>query len=167
MNLCRLFFTLILACFIHGTAYAQCEIVLDSNSAAQGCVPHLVQFRFINNSGKTPQKYVWDFGNGSPGSTLQNPSSIYPAAGTYPVTLTVQSTLGCSGSITKNIVVAGKSTDYITPPNICIGQTVTFQNNSSPKSHSQVEAPGLVSVNCAVNGALQAVLSLTEKLIGG
>jgi PKD repeat protein len=52
------------------------------------------------------------------------------------VQLTVQSDLGCNGTITKNIIVAGKTTDFIAPASICLGQSVTFQNNSSPSPTS-------------------------------
>jgi PKD repeat protein len=75
---------------------------------------------------------LWNFGNGNPNSTLQNPASSYSAAGTYAVQLNVQSNLGCSGSITKNIVVTGKTTDFSFPLTICIGQTISFQNSLSP-----------------------------------
>ena len=76
--------------------------------------------------------YLWNFGNGGPTSNLPNPSAIYATPGTYSVQLTVQSDLGCNGTITKNIIVAGKTTDFIAPSSICLGQSVTFQNNSSP-----------------------------------
>jgi gliding motility-associated-like protein len=92
--------------------------------------PFLINFQ-DQSSGPGTLSYSWNFGNGS-GSTLQNPGSSYPNAGTYPVQLTVQSNLGCSGAVTKNIVVAGKTTDFTFPSSICIGQTINFQNNSSP-----------------------------------
>ena len=76
--------------------------------------------------------YLWNFGNGGPTSTLPNPTAVYSSPGTYPVQLTVQSDLGCNGTITKNVIVAGKTTDFTAPPSICFGQSVTFQNNSSP-----------------------------------
>jgi gliding motility-associated-like protein len=93
--------------------------------------PFLINFQ-DQSSGPGTLSYSWSFGNGNPNSTLQNPSSSYSSAGTYPVQLNVQSNLGCSGSITKNIVVAGKTTDFKFPSTICIGQTVNFQNSSSP-----------------------------------
>jgi len=93
--------------------------------------PFLINFQ-DQTSGPGTLTYLWNFGNGGPISTLKNPSSIYSSAGTYPVQLTVQSDLGCSGSVTKNIVISGKTTNFIAPASICIGQTVAFQNNSSP-----------------------------------
>jgi gliding motility-associated-like protein len=50
------------------------------------------------------QSNVWDFGDlGS--SVSQNPTHTYASAGTYPVTLTVTSDLGCRDTITINTVV--------------------------------------------------------------
>ena len=88
------------------------------------------------SSGPGTLSYLWNFGNGSPLSTLANPTTTYLSPGTYPVQLTVQSDLGCNGTLTKNIIVAGKTTDFIAPSSICLGQSVTFQNNSSPSPTS-------------------------------
>ena len=88
------------------------------------------------SSGPGNLTYLWNFGNGGPTSTLPNPTTTYTTAGTYPVQLTVQSDLGCNGTITKNIIIAGKTTDFIAPGSICLGQSVTFQNNSSPSPAS-------------------------------
>jgi gliding motility-associated-like protein len=93
--------------------------------------PFTINFQDLT-SGPGNLSYLWNFGNGGPTSTLQNPSAVYAAAGTYTVRLDVQSDLGCSGTFTKNIVITGKTTNFNIPPSICIGQTVTFQNNSSP-----------------------------------
>ena len=84
------------------------------------------------SSGPGNLTYLWNFGNGGPTSTLPNPTATYATVGTYPVQLTVQSDLGCNGTLTKNIVVTGKTTNFNAPASICLGQSVTFQNNSSP-----------------------------------
>jgi len=44
---------------------------------------------FTDNSTGNPNGWYWDFGNGGPGSTQQNPVHSYPEAGTYTVELTV------------------------------------------------------------------------------
>ena len=56
-----------------------------------------------------PTTWQWDFGDGTPNSTLQNPTHTYSSTGSYPVTLTVSNAYGTS-TIQK--------TDYITvtPP---------------------------------------------------
>ncbi len=92
--------------------------------------PFMIKFQ-DQSSGPGILSYLWNFGNGS-NSTLKNPITTYATAGTYPIHLTVQSDLGCKGSLTKDIVVAGKTTDFIFPATICIGQTINFQNTSSP-----------------------------------
>ena len=97
--------------------------------------PFLINFQDVS-SGPGTLSYSWNFGNGGPGSTLANPSATYVTAGTYAVQLNVQSDLGCNGTITKNIIIAGKTTDFIAPASICVGQSITFQNNSSPSPQS-------------------------------
>ncbi len=59
--------------------------------------------------------WSWDFnGDGTPDDITQNPSYIFPAAGTFPVTLTV--TLGpCTATITQNITVTPGAPPVITP----------------------------------------------------
>ena len=61
--------------------------------------------RFTDLSTNSPSSWQWDFGDGSPNSTDQNPVHTYTAAGTYTVTLTVSNAYGSStlrktGSIT-------------------------------------------------------------------
>jgi gliding motility-associated-like protein len=49
--------------------------------------------------------WSWDFdNNGTIDNTVQNPSHIFPAAGSFPVTLTVTSG-GCTDNITSNVTV--------------------------------------------------------------
>ena len=105
------------------------DFVYSQPTTCQG--PFTVSFQ-DQSAGPGTLSYLWNFGNGNPPSTLPNPTTVYATPGTYPVQLTVQSSLGCNGTITKNIVVAGKTTDFIAPASICLGQSVTFQNNSSP-----------------------------------
>jgi gliding motility-associated-like protein len=104
------------------------DFIASQPNTCQG--PFTINFQ-DQSSGPGTLSYLWNFGNGSPTSTLPNPSTVYSTPGTYPVQLTVQSDLGCNGTITKNIIVAGKTTDFIAPGSICLGQSVTFQNNSS------------------------------------
>ena len=45
--------------------------------------------------------WLWDFGDGSPTSTAQNPSHTYTTSGNYTVSLTVSDLDGCSRTLTK------------------------------------------------------------------
>ena len=105
------------------------DFVYSQPNTCQG--PFIISFQ-DQSSGPGNLTYLWNFGNGGPTSTQTNPTATYATAGTYPVTLTIQSDLGCNGTITKNVIVAGKTTDFTAPSSICLGQSVTFQNNSSP-----------------------------------
>lgn len=49
--------------------------------------------------------YDWDFGDGTPHSTLQNPTHIYANSGTYPVKLCVNVN-GTTNCVTKSVTVS-------------------------------------------------------------
>ncbi|MCW3082720.1 MAG: hypothetical protein JWP12_86 [Bacteroidetes bacterium] len=55
--------------------------------------------------------WIWNFGD-STSATTNNPAHTYTAEGTYPVTLIVTNTQGCTDSITQNIVINGEATFY-------------------------------------------------------
>lgn len=73
--------------------------------SAAGCGPLTVQFTdssFIASGSVVA--WFWDFGDGS-SSTLQNPSHTYAASGTYSVSLTVTSNLGCQNTTVQSNIV--------------------------------------------------------------
>ena len=78
-----------------------------SASPLSGQFPLAVQF--TDQSSMAPITWQWDFGDGTPNSTLQSPAHAYASPGSYTVTLTVSNAYGTS-TIQK--------TDYITvtPP---------------------------------------------------
>jgi uncharacterized membrane protein len=57
---------------------------------------------FTDTSAGNPTQWLWDFGDGTPTSTQQNPVHTYSAAGTYVVTLTVRNSIGTS--VASNLV---------------------------------------------------------------
>ena len=125
------------------------NFVYSQPTTCQG--PFTISFQ-DQSSGPGTLSYLWNFGSGSPSSsTLSNPTVIYASPGTYPVQLSVQSDLGCNGTITKNIVVAGKTTDFTAPASICLGQSVKFQNNSSPPPSSSVWDFGDGTISSQIN----------------
>lgn len=67
------------------------------------CAGQNIIFQDLSTAGVN--SWFWDFGNGVT-SGLQNPSPIFPNAGSFTVTLTSQNTtVGCSDSQTQNVVV--------------------------------------------------------------
>ncbi|CAN5918948.1 hypothetical protein BH11BAC7_BH11BAC7_11990 [soil metagenome] len=65
----------------------------------QGCAPRCVQFLDTSTlASGTIVQWLWDFGDATPSSSLQDPYHCYTTAGTYSVTLTVASSVGCTNT---------------------------------------------------------------------
>ncbi len=73
-----------------------------------------------------PTSWFWDFGNGQQ-STIQHPTINYQETGTYMVTLSVMSELGCEDTYSKHIVVATRPEPPSLPDqSICRGETIVI-----------------------------------------
>ncbi|HII98393.1 MAG TPA: PKD domain-containing protein [Methanoregula sp.] len=69
-----------------------------------GTAPLAVQF---SDTSQDATSWSWDFGDGSPLSTDQNPSHTYTAAGSYAVTLTASNDFGASTATEPAYVTVG------------------------------------------------------------
>ncbi|TWF45609.1 gliding motility-associated-like protein [Chitinophaga polysaccharea] len=91
-------------------------------------------FTFVDQSQGNIQQYAWDFGDNTTG-TGSNPSKIYSAPGTYPVTLKVTTAGGCTDQITKPnfITVPDPKASFKIPDNLdlCPPVKVLFTNTST------------------------------------
>ncbi len=98
------------------------------NCAASASATNVVvgqTVNFTDQSTGLPTGWSWDFGDGSPANTTQNPSHSYSAPGTYTVTLTASNATGnctttltitvtaSSGCDTLNWVLPGTPTLYV------------------------------------------------------
>ncbi len=103
-----------------------------SNSSANVCAPP-ASITFTNTSTGPPVlSYFWDFGDGNT-STLQNPVHPYATSGTFTAMLVTSSTAGCVDTAYSNpIVIGGIVTDFTAPASICLNDTASFINNSTP-----------------------------------
>jgi gliding motility-associated-like protein len=105
-------------------------------SQAAGCGPLAVSFTdtsFISSGNIVA--WAWDFGNGST-SALQNPTTVYYNSGTYGVSLTVTSNMGCVQVATMpNIITVhpGPDASFVAdPPEASIlNPVINFNNLSS------------------------------------
>ncbi|MBS1656377.1 MAG: PKD domain-containing protein, partial [Bacteroidetes bacterium] len=94
-----------------------------------GSVVNFIDGSSAANSSVT--QWNWDFGDGTT-STTQNPAKNYSAAGTYTVTLTVTSAIGCvSNTFTKQVIVDPLPTPLfnVSSPT-CATRDVTFTDAS-------------------------------------
>jgi PKD repeat protein len=99
-----------------------------------GCAPLTVNFTDLSIN--TPFSWSWSFPGGTPStSTLQNPTVVYPAAGTYDVSLTVENGAG-SNSITQSSLITVEEAPMANFTWAQTGLTVIFTDLSSPNTNS-------------------------------
>jgi PKD repeat protein len=101
-------------------------------SSLSGIAPFTVVFR--DTSGGNPTSWFWDFNDGTPNSTLQDPlDHIFVLPGTYIVQMTATNALGTSTESMGITVTAASTVDFTS--NIQSGDAplaVTFTDASTP-----------------------------------
>jgi gliding motility-associated-like protein len=85
---------------------------------------------FTDVSTGSINSWQWTFGDGNT-STLQNPSNIYNAPGSYLVTITVTSDSGCVSSLSENVQVFDLPIADFTNNIVCLNDTVMFTDIST------------------------------------
>jgi len=97
-----------------------------------GCVGDI--FTFSNNSFGGLTGITWDFGDGTPQSSQNNPSHTYTGSGIYTIKLWGTTSLGCRDTTGVSIYVDTIYTPSFTfdKDNICIGDRITFRPDAGP-----------------------------------
>lgn len=122
------------------TAYQDIDVYPDVTavfaSDTAGCSPFDVDFV---DASFGAVNYTWDFGDGSPLNTNQNPSHQYinttPVDANFTVTLIIESIFGCLDTVQKNITVYATPVASFTPSPLVQtfpNATVAYGNTSSP-----------------------------------
>jgi gliding motility-associated-like protein len=90
--------------------------------------------------------YLWNFGDPASGalntSSGSNPSHIYNTAGPFSVNLQVTSAAGCVHDTTlvvNNIHPEPTGLFTASPVDVCVGQSITFTDNSNPADGTTVQ----------------------------
>lgn len=97
-------------------------------NACEGTPVTLSNLTYIGNGTLT---YKWNFGDGSPISTLTNATKMYSVAGPYQVTLTAMAN-GCEASKTKVVYQFAKpDASFIKVSGFCLNEDFSFVNNST------------------------------------
>lgn len=127
-----------------------CERTITRNNVVE-ILPPIARFSYAANCNNRreftftdqsvgPVTWTWDFGDGSPIVTTQNPTHVFPSLGTYTVTLTVTNG-NCSHSVTHTINTIDQNPDFTTnTPIICRGNNILFR----PTNLSAVLTPTLI-----------------------
>jgi gliding motility-associated-like protein len=82
-------------------------------------VPCSDQFTFYDSSALAPVAWAWNFDDGG-SSTSQNPTHLFPAAGSYDVELISANTFGCRDTTTVQLNYNGATTTISADDTICI-----------------------------------------------
>lgn len=95
------------------------------------CFTHPTQFTDLTliNTGAISQ-WIWDFG-GTGNSQTQNPQHIFPAPGSYEVSLTVFSDNGCKGDALDTILVYDLPEPEFSTEPVCHEQSMVFSDSST------------------------------------
>jgi gliding motility-associated-like protein len=88
-------------------------------------------FNFADQSIGNPIAWSWNFGDGSPISTLENPVHVFPDTSQFLVNL-IATSADCSDTIAKliDVTISFKADFIISNTNPCLGDTVFFSDNS-------------------------------------
>jgi PKD repeat protein len=101
----------------------------DFSISGIGCnIPLTLNFNNLSTGGST---YSWIFGNGQTSTSVNPPAQTYSTAGSFNTILTVTSANGCVAKDTQEVVVSNYQTSISVPSVACVGQPVTFEDNST------------------------------------
>ena len=79
----------------------------------------------------SPINWIWDFGDTTPVSNIQNPTHAYSTAGTYTVTLIAFGGAGCSDTIQRTVVINPVPASNFTFTSVCATDTTFFTSTST------------------------------------
>ena len=94
---------------------SSCEVELPAAGSVEDMTPPKADFSssadntnskllIFSNLSASSTDYIWDFGDGNT-SYDKDPTNLYPAEGTYAVTLTASDKLGVTSITTKDVLV--------------------------------------------------------------
>lgn len=151
--------------------------ISDFTVAFSGCLGDVAQFNgsYTSPAGAAPSQWQWNFGDATT-ATIQNPTKLYNAAGTYNVNLRGIGADGCIGDTTKPVVVNPRPVVNVLPDTItvCLGgnATWTVQNPVPGATYNWYNVPaggtvlGTGTSFTVTNVTLPAVYYV-EGIVGG
>ncbi len=113
-------------------------------SPITGCNNTPIQFtdQSITHDGYTLQNWQWNFGDLQSGvnntSTSQHPVHPFDTAGVYSIKIKVESNVGCTDSIQKEVYIKPSPIANFTASNTCEGETTWFSDSSITESWNTI-----------------------------
>ena len=124
---------------VMNTIYAQ--PIAAFNAPAEVCLGAPINFTDISTAaGSTVTQWLWNLGDGTT-STQQNPVKNYAAAGSYNVTLTITSAIGCISTIANRTVIVNPlpTSNFNVLAPTCATRNITFNDASAPNAGNLVK----------------------------
>ena len=139
--------------------------VVSQSTPIKGLAPLTVNFSSAGSSDPegTTLTYDWDFGDGSAGSTLANPSHLYNTPGTYIASLVVFDATGLSASASLTILVQSPSS-LIYVSDITMSKTVAAKGTSARAVVTIKDATGALKANATVTGSWSGLTTGTSSV---
>ncbi|MBI4646468.1 MAG: PKD domain-containing protein, partial [Bacteroidia bacterium] len=119
--------------FIYDTIRVDYPIYPDFEVDLSGCDSIIAAFRDISIARDSIVYREWDFGDGSPVDTTENPVHIYHNTENYSVTLILEDSRGCRDTIVKQDIIQTHNPSAVfavTPQPACFGEQVTMICNA-------------------------------------
>lgn len=109
-------------------------------SATSVCQSIATEFADLSTTGGgSITNWAWDYENNNSTDNVSNaPNYVYPASGTYTVSLIVTDNNACKDTIALPIEVWGHSIPDFTPGAVCYGTVTTFTNLTDISTNSNV-----------------------------
>lgn len=148
-----------------------------SASATAGCAPATIDFNAVGQYFTVE----WDFGDGSPTSTLDDPSHLYQDPGTYTVTLIATDPASCNLADTTTLLVVIGTAEPVEPEftvsqaGACEPYMVVTVNNSTGPNNTYLWNMGDGTTYTTTNvthtyagpGTYDITLTVTDNTCGG
>jgi gliding motility-associated-like protein len=143
---------------------------IGADSLIGTCPPHSINFS--DSSSLDVIKWVWDFGDNSAGSILQNPANTYTTVGDFDVSLSVENSLGCTANISESslVVINGPTGNFTSSiiPLTCFKGAVFESDTQNSNEVLFVFGDGVATVGDSVThfydepGNYNVVMQMTD-----
>ncbi len=93
---------------------------------------------FTNTTSPAANTYLWDFGDGSPTSTVTSPVHTYPGLGSYTAVLIINDGTPCADTMTQLVNISYVISDFTHDAPNCMGFPINFNDTSTVDPGSSI-----------------------------